>query len=124
MNEQDRIDRSDEVRSRINVVLSEILSERGWPDSVRGVAEREWCEFAVRIVRLNPALPRIWAGRSFNQQVHGAESSLHVLMKERAQFRNRKGRMVDAQGNLPWVLDCWEYALEQWENGRQMRLVV
>lgn len=118
---EQRVYRSDMIRQRINRALSEMLSERGWPESVRGVAEREWCEFAVRQVQNEPSLTKIWAGKTFRERVHGAQSSLEVLMKERAQFRNRKGKLVDAEGNLDWVLDCWEYALEQWDS-RQMTL--
>jgi hypothetical protein len=119
---QARIERSDEVRRRINVALSEILSDRDWPESVRPIAEKEWCELAVRAVR-EQRLPKMWAGSFFREQVHGAMSSLEVLMRERAQFRNRKGKLVDAEGNLDWVLDCWEVALEAWDN-RQLRLEV
>lgn len=117
---QARIERSDSVRRRINVALSEILSERDWPESVRPVAEKEWCEFAVRTVRAQ-RLPKMWAGSFFNQQVHGAMSSLEVLMRERAEFRDRKGRLRQADGNLEWVLDCWEAALEAWDR-RQLTL--
>lgn len=118
--QQDRVERSDEMRRRINVVISEILSEEGWPESIRGYAEKKFCEFAVRAAR-DAGLPKIWAGATFAEQAHGAESSLQVLMKDRAQFRNRKGRLVDAEGNLGWVLDCWEAALEAWDS-RQLTL--
>lgn len=121
-NEQQRLYRSAEARKRINRALSEILTEHGWPDSIRGYAEERFAEFAVRVVT-EKRLPRIWAGKTHAARVRGALSSLQVLMGERKQFRTRQGKLRDAQGNVNWVLDCWEAALDEWEHRRQLKLL-
>lgn len=117
-----RIRRSDALRPRIEAVIQGIIEEEGWPQSLRPKAIEQFADHAVRVC-LEARLPKVWAGDTFAIRRRGAVSSLLVLLRERAQFRTRKGRLVDAEGNLDWVLDCWEVALDAWDGPRQMRLL-
>lgn len=122
--EEQRLERSGKIRARIEEVIDTILEENGWPDSVRRKAEDEFATEAVRAVgRRQQDLPKIWAGKTFSARRAGAISSLQVLLGNHAQFRDEHGRLQEAKGNLTWVLDCWEVALEEWEGQRQLRLV-
>lgn len=122
--EEQRVERSGKIRERINEVIETIMEENSWPESVRRKAEDEFATEAVRAVgRRQQDLPKIWAGKTFSARRAGAISSLQVLLGHHVAFRDQHGRLRDAKGNQPWVLDCWEIALEEWEGQRQLRLV-
>lgn len=119
-----RIRRSNEIRDRIIGVIDAIMEHEDWPPSVRRKAEDQFATEALRAcLRHSRELPKIWAGKTFNQQRRGAISSLQVLLGNHAPFRDQHGRLQDAKGNAEFVLDCWEIALAEWDGNRQLRLV-
>lgn len=119
-----RIERSKEIRARIVTVVDQILDDNGWPESVRRKAEDEFATEVVRIMeRDGKQLEKWWAGDTFAQRRRGAISSLQVLLGNHKPFRNQRGRLQDAKGNVDWVLDIWEVGLAEWEGQRQLRLV-
>jgi len=120
--EADRVARSDKLRPKIEEVIEGIIEDEGWPQSLRPKAMEVFADHAVRVC-LEARLPKVWAGDTFAIRRQGAMSSLRVLLRERAQFRTRKGKLVDAEGNLDWVLDCWEVALHEWDGPHQLRLI-
>jgi hypothetical protein len=119
-----RIRRSNDIRSRINGVIDEIMAEHGWPESVRRKAEDEFATEIVRIMENSGRdLGKWWAGDTFAKRRRGAISSLQVLLGNHRPFRNKSGRLQDAKGNADWVLDIWEIGLAEYEGQRQLKLV-
>lgn len=122
--EQRRVQRSEEIRDRIRPVIYEILRENDWPESVRRKAEDEFATEVVRaLMRSGRNLEKWWAGDTFAERRRGAISSLQVLLGNHKPFRNKQGRLQEAQGNADWVLDLWEVGLAEWEGQRQLRLL-